>query len=138
MGHPLRSNKSNFWALYPLVRSWIKEWKDDFTKTTDKRFWSDPSTPFANTSLTCVRTLCMACRLTFIKLIYFRRVTLTFIMLAVWVKKQHIIRMFWFPLLHFQGKLFLIQFSQTIFYGGMIHMSSNVTSFRIKSSVCYC
>ena len=87
-GHPLCSNKSNFWALYSLVRSWIKEWKDGFTKTIDKRFWSDPSTPFANPSPTCVRTLCMACRLTFIKFIYFRRVTLTFIMLAVCAKKQ--------------------------------------------------
>ena len=89
-GHSLRSNKSNFWVLYSLVRSWIKEWKDDFTETIDKRFWSDPSTPFANPSLTCVRILCMACRLTFIKLIYFRRVTLTFIMLAAWATKQHI------------------------------------------------
>ena len=94
--------------------------------------------PILHSSRTCVRTLCMACRLTFIKLIYFRRVTLTFIMLAVRAKKQHIIRIFEFPLLHFQSKVFLIHFSQTIFYGGKIHMRSNVTFFRIKSSVCYC
>ena len=60
-------NKSNFYALYPFVRSWIKEWKNDFTKTINKRFWSDLSIPFANSCLTCVR-VCMACRLTFITL----------------------------------------------------------------------
>ena len=52
----------------PLVRSRIKEWKDDFTKTIDKCFWSDPFIPFANSSLNCIHTLCMACTLTFITL----------------------------------------------------------------------